>query len=55
MLAVLTEAQKVKHEKCWDAAEELSDLMEWEANGFYLAVKIMTEVLETMEIPSVDE
>lgn len=57
MLAILTDVQKEQFQKCRETAEELSDLVEREAfsNGFCLAVKIMAEVMGTMEIPSVDE
>jgi len=57
MLAMLTDEQKGQFEECREAADELADLVEREAfaNGFCLAVKIMAEVMGTMEIPSVDE
>lgn len=57
LLASLTDGQKTQFEKCRDAADELSDLLQREAfaTGFILAVRIMTAVMNTMEIPSVDE
>ncbi len=40
LLAELTGAQKIQYEKCRDAADELSDLLQREAfaSGFILAV-----------------
>ncbi len=57
LLAELTDEQKIQFETCRDAADELSDLLQREAfaTGFILAVRIMTAVMNTMEIPSVDE
>ncbi len=57
LLTALTDEQKIQYEKCRDAADELSDLLQREAfaTGFILAVRIMTAVMNTMKIPSVDE
>ena len=57
MPAILTEAQKGQFEKYQEAANVLSNFAEREAfaNGFCRAAKIMTEVMDMMEIPSVDE
>ncbi len=57
LLAELTDAQKIQFETCRDAADELSDLLQREAfaTGFILAVRIMSAVMSTMKIPSVDE
>ncbi len=57
ILSGLTDEQKMQFEKCRDAVDELSDLLEREAfaNGFILVVRIMTAVMNTMKIPSVDE
>jgi len=57
LLAELTDEQKTQFEKCRDAANELSDLLQREAfaTGFILAVQIMTSVINSMKIPSVDE
>lgn len=54
---MLTNEQKEQFEKCKEAAGELPDVMEREAfaNGFCLAVKIMAEVMDRMEMPSIDE
>lgn len=56
MLAMITEAQKEQFEKCREDAEELSDLMERElfTKGFCLAVRIMAEAMDMMEIPNID-
>jgi len=57
LLASLTDEQKIQFEKCRDAVDELSELLQREAfaTGFILAVRIMTAVMNTMKIPSVDE
>ena len=57
MQATLTEQQKEIFEKLYDSQNELTDLLEREAfaEGFCLAVKIMIEVINTMETPSVDD
>ncbi len=53
VLAMLTGVQKEQFEKCRDGAEELSALMAREAfsSSFRLVVKIMAEVIDTIEIP----
>ena len=55
--AMLNEEQKDWFERCKELDGEISELQEQEmfANGFCLAVKIMAEVMNTMEIPSVDD
>ena len=57
MRAMLNEEQKDWFERCKELEGEISELQEREmfANGFCLAVKIMAEVMSTMEIPSVDD
>ena len=52
---MLTDTQKEPYEKLQSCQNELTDLLEREAftEGFCLAVKIMMEVVNTMEIPSV--
>lgn len=55
--ATLSDEQKEQLEKIKDCQDELTDLLECNAfaEGFCLAVKIMAEVMSTMEIPSVDD
>ena len=55
--AMLSDIQKEQYEKVHDCQNELTDLLEREAftEGFSLAVKIMIEVINTMEIPSIDD
>ena len=57
MRAMLNEEQKDWFERCKELEGDISELQERElfANGFCLAVKIMAEVMNTMEIPSVDD
>ena len=57
MRDMLNEEQKDWFERCKELEGEISELQERElfANGFCLAVRIMAEVMETMEIPSVDD
>ena len=57
MRSMLNEEQKDWFERCKELDGEISELQEREmfANGFCLAVKIMAEVMNTMEIPSVDD
>ena len=57
MQETLTEQQKVIFKKFKDCQSELTDLLEREAfaEGFCLAVKIMIDVINTMEILSVDD
>lgn len=56
MRAMLTDKQKEQYEKLQSYQNELMDLLERESftEGFCLAVKIMMEVMNTMEIPSAD-
>ena len=53
----LSAEQIEKFELFRDSKEELETLLQQQAfaAGFSLAVKIMMEVMETMEIPSVDD
>lgn len=55
--AMLSDTQKRQYEKLNDSQNELTDLLEREAfaEGFCLAVKIMVDVMNTMEIPSVND
>ena len=57
MRAMLNEEQRDWFERCMELDGEISELQEREmfANGFCLAVRIMAEVMWTMEIPSVDD
>ena len=57
LCAELSKEQKGKFELLKDSSAELSSLLQQQAfaAGFSLAVKIMMEVMETMEIPSVDD
>ncbi len=57
LLAGLSDEQKIQFEKCRDATDGLSDLLQREAftTGFILAVRIMAAVMNTMKIPSIDE
>ena len=57
MRAMLNEEQKDWFERCKELNGEISELQEREmfANGFSLAVRIMTQVMNTMEIPAVDD
>ena len=57
MRAMLNKEQKDWFERCKELDGEISELQEREmfANGFCLAVRIMVEVMSTMEIPSVDD
>ena len=51
----LTEKQKESFEKFKDCQSEITDYLETEAftQGFTIAVKLMVEVMKTMEIPEV--
>lgn len=51
----LTEKQKESFEKFKDCQSEITDYLETEAfkSGFTIAVKLMVEVMKTMEIPEV--
>ncbi len=57
MRSMLDKDQTDWFERCKELGGELSELQEREmfAGGFCLAVKIMAEVMNTMEIPSVDD
>ena len=57
MRAMLTDTQKEQFEKVSDRQSELTDQLERRAfaEGFRLAVKIMVDVMTTMETPSVDD
>ena len=57
MRAMLTGTQKEQFEKVSDRQSELTDLLERRAfaEGFRLAVKLMVDVMTTMETPSVDD
>ncbi len=57
MCDMLNEEQKDWFERCKELDGELSELQEREmfTKGFCLAVRIMAEVMNTMEIPSVDD
>ncbi len=57
MRAMLDKDQTDWFERCKELGGEVSELQEREmfASGFCLAVKIMAEVMSTMEIPSVDD
>ena len=54
--AMLTDIQKEQYEKVSDRQSDLTDLLERKAfaEGFRLAVKIMVDIMTTMETPSVD-
>ena len=49
----LTEKQKESFDKFKDCQSEITDFLETEAftSGFTIAVKLMVEVMKTMEIP----
>ena len=55
--SMLTDIQKEQYEKVSDRQSELTNLLERRAfaEGFRLAVKIMVDVMITMETPSVDD
>ena len=57
MRAMLTDEQKDWFERCKELEGEISELQEREmfSNGFCLAVRIMAEVMATMDIPSIDD
>lgn len=56
MRAMLSDTQKEQFEKVSDCQSDLTDLLERKAfaEGFRLAMKIMVDVMSTMELPSVD-
>ena len=57
MRAMLNEEQRDWYERCMELEGEISVLQEREmfADGFCLAVRIMAQVMGTMEFPSVDD
>ncbi len=57
MRSMLDKDQTDWFERCKELGGELSELQEREmfTKGFCLAVRIMAEVMSTMEIPSVDD
>lgn len=56
MRAMLSDAQKEQLEKLSDCQSDLTDLLERKAfsKGFRLAVKLMADVMNTMEAPSAE-
>ena len=54
---MLSDTQKEEYIKLYDCQSELTDILEREAfaEGFSLAVKIMIDVIKTMDIPSIDD
>ena len=57
MRAMLNEEQRDWYERCMELEGEISVLQEREmfADGFCLAVRIMAQVMSTMEVPSIDD
>ena len=55
LMSGLSEKQKESFDKFKDCQSEITDLLETEAftSGFTIAVKLMAEVMKTMEIPEV--
>jgi len=55
LMSGLTDKQKESFEKFKDCQSEITDYLETEAftQGFTIAVKLMVEVMKTMEIPEV--
>ena len=55
--SMLSDTQKEEYIKLYDCQSELTDILEREAfaEGFSLAVKIMIDVINTMDIPSIDD
>lgn len=55
LMGSLTDKQKETFEKFKDCQSEITDYLETEAftQGFTIAVKLMVEVMKTMEIPEV--
>ena len=55
LMGGLTEKQKESFDKFKDCQSEITDYLETEAftQGFTIAVKLMVEVMKTMEIPEV--
>lgn len=54
---MLSGAQKEQYEKLRNCHDELTDLLDREAfaDVFCLAVKIMIDIIKTMNIPSIDD
>ena len=57
MRAMLSDIQKEQYEKLHNCQDGLTNLLELKAfaDGFCLAVKIMVNVMNTMQIPSIDD
>ena len=55
LMSELSEKQKESFEKFKDCHSEITDYLETEAftQGFTIAVKLMVEVMKTMEIPEI--
>ena len=55
LMSGITDKQKENFEKFKDCQSEITDYLETEAftQGFTIAVKLMVEVIKTMEIPEV--
>ena len=55
LMSGLTEKQKESFDKFKDCQSEITDYLETEAfaQGFTIAVKLMVEVMKTMEIPEI--
>ena len=55
LMSGLTAKQKENFEKFKDCQSEITDYLETEAftQGFTIAVKLMVEVMKTMEIPEI--
>ena len=55
LMSGLSEKQKESFDKFKDCQSEITDFLETEAftSGFTIAVKLMVEVMKTMEIPEV--
>lgn len=55
LMSGITDKQKENFEKFKDCQSEITDYLETEAftQGFTIAVKLMVEVMKTMEIPEV--
>ncbi len=55
LMSGLTEKQKESFDKFKDCQSEITDYLETEAftSGFTIAVKLMVEVIKTIEIPEV--
>ena len=53
---MLNDEQKSQYQKLRDCQNELADLMEQSAfaEGFCIAAKLMSEVMDRMEIPHID-